>query len=914
MADPISAILAATGALGGQALEFLGGQNLNQWLQNQQVNRLNAADNWSQIFFGLGRDNYDPLRNQALRQLDLGNQYLFGGDDGGAFGRQDQAQQQFLQTFLQNPNYFSPGLTPGQEEDIRNSQGIMSRADPAYANLYNTIDQRGRSFDSNLLRDRLFDTLNGAQSGELFNVGNELLTTRGGTGYNQNALDRAQDVINQGGQTAASQGLGGAGFNLIGAGGWNPQNTAALNTGQNFANFALQGGGYTPETAQMAQGAMGLFNNTQANGGYTPQITQGLANAQDFYNTQSDLAAGTGMTPGLDTVMSNAQGNIGNGEAVLGNAQNLFDWAGATNGFNPQLQGQYDAGMGFLNQAASGGGYDSQISSFLGQAAGLLGGGGVSASRPSFSNSPETSAAFARLASGGRTDWTDYLRDRARGIYNGSESALLPEQTMIDFARDQAATSGRNAAEAAYRRAFARGAQPGSVVASGATNQAMNEFADSISQNEATQIQNALLQRMGLKMQERQSADNLGLGIAGAENQRYGTDAGLASSLRSSDVARYGADASMYGNELAAQSSLRGAGASLANAALSAAASRYGSQLGAGSSLVNGATGTAADIFNNAVNTSLGAQVNALGQINSAIGQQNTAQGTAASRVNTAAGAASNALNAFNDANATAAQRYNTGLGAATDLLGSLEQGAASRFGSAAGAGSELFNTALTNATANNRLGLDMVTQAQGSEIDRLNAFRNIASDAMGDQLGRMTLGGNLVGQNAAIRQNAANSLNDLLGMENQTYLGAVSGLNNLIGTQGNINNNIMNYRLGSQNQNANERIAWANAVIAALNQGNNNLGFMFDLLNGGNNILGNLTSMGMNNAGQLQQARMGVGPASMTNPWAGIGRTAAQAVQGLGNLAPTGGGNNGPQSIPLGPGGTPVFNPVWQP
>lgn len=901
-----SSVFAALLGLGGNALEYIGGQNLNQWLQNSMANRLNGADAWSSIFFDMARDNYGPLRDQALRQLDLGNQFLFGGDDGGAMGRQDAATRDFLSR-VSDPNFFSPGLTPGQEEDIRNSQGILGRIDPAYDSIYNALNSGGRTFDSNLLRDRLFDTINGAQSGELFNVGNELLSTRGLTGFNQNALDRAQDVFNQGGQTAASQGLGGAGFNLIGAGGWNPQNTAALQNGQNFANFALQGGGYTPETAGMAQSAMGLFNSTQATGGYTPQITQGLANAQDFYDTQSALASGTGMTPGLDTVMTNAQNNIGNGEAVLGNAQNLFDWAGATNGFNPQLQGQYDAGMGFLNQAATGGGYDSQINSFLGQAAGLLGGGGVSASRPSFSNSPETSAAFARLASGGRTDWTDYLRDRARGIYDGSESALLPEQTMIDFARDQAATSGRNAAEAAYRRAFARGAQPGSVVASGAWNDAMNEFADSISQNEATQVQNALLQRMGLSMQERQNADQLGLGIAGAENQRYGTDASLAASLRSSDVSRYGADAGMYGSELAARNAAMGAGASLAAAGLNAAANRYGSQLGAGTNLATGATQTAAGIFNNAVNTALGTQVNAMGQINNAIGQQNTAQDTAAGRVNTAAQAALGGLNAFNDANNTAANRYNTGLGAATDLLGSLEAGAASRFGNAAGASTDFFNTALTNATANNRLGLDMVTQAQQSEIDRLNTFRAIAGDAMGDQRARMALGGDLLGQNATIRQNAVNSLNTLLGEENDLYLGALTGLNNLAGTQNSINNSIMNYRLGAQNQNANERIAWTNAYNTALNQSGNNITRFLDLMNGGTNILGNLTTNLLNNAGNLQVARTGVNPPSMTNPWAGIGQTAANAAQGLINTIPSWGGNpasGAPTTDPNNPNG----------
>lgn len=881
-----SAIAGALG-LGGNVAEMITGQNLNQWLQNQQVNRLNGADQWSQIMFQLMRDNYDPLRNQALRQLDLGNEYLFGGEEGGAFGRQDQQTQEYINMLRNNPNYFSPGLTPGQEEDIRNSQGILSRADPAYESIYNNLNSGGRTFDSNLLRDRLFETVNGAQSGELANVGNELLTTRGGTAYNQNALDRAQDVINQGGQTAASQGLGGAGFNLIGAGGWNPQNTQALNTGNQFAQFALQGGGYTPETSQMSQGAMDLFNNTQATGGYTPQITQGLANAQDFYNTQSNLAAGTGMTPGLDTVMSNAQNNIGNGEAVLGNAQNLFDWAGATNGFNPQLQGQYDAGMGFLNQAATGGGYDDQINSFLGQAAGMLGGGGVSASRPSFSNSPETAAAFARLESGGRTDHTDYLRDRMRGIYDGSESSLLPQQTMIDFARDQAATSGRNAAEAAYRRAFARGAQPGSVVASGATNQAMNEFADSISQNEATQVQNALLQRMGLRMQERQSADELGLGIAGAENQRYGTEAGLAASLRGSDVSRYGADASMYGSELAARSSAMGAGASLAAAGLNAAANRYGSQLGAGTNLTTNATNTAAGIFNNAVNTSLGTQVDAMGQINNAIGQQNTAQGTAAGRVNTAAQAALGGLNAFNDANTTAATRYNSGLGAATNLLGNLEQGAASRFGSAADAGSSLFNTALTNATSNNRLGLDMVSQAQDSEIERLNAFRNLASDAMLDQRNRMTLGGDLIGQNAEIRQNASTALNNLFRNENDLYLGSLTGLNNLMGTQGNINNNIMNYRNNSAAQNANERTQYINALISGLNLGNTNINTMTNLLNGGTSTLQGLTSLFGGITGNLQTARTGVSPAAMTNPFAGLGQTAANAAQGLLQLFP---------------------------
>ena len=281
MADPISALL----AVGGNVLEFITNQNAQQWNQNQIANRLNAADAWSQMFYNMFENTANPLREQGLRQQDLGNQYLFGGEDGGAFGRQDTNTRALLSMLQNNPNFFNPGLNGGQEEDIRNMQGIMSRLDPAYGSLYDSINSGGRTFDSNLLRDRLFEQVNGAGTQNMVDTGNELLSTRGITGFNQNSLDRAQEVFNAGGATPTSAGLGGAGFDLIASGGWNPQNQAAFNSGNAYNQFALGGGGYTPETAGMANSAMGLFNNTIANGGMTPEISQGLNNAQSLFNT-----------------------------------------------------------------------------------------------------------------------------------------------------------------------------------------------------------------------------------------------------------------------------------------------------------------------------------------------------------------------------------------------------------------------------------------------------------------------------------------------------------------------------------------------------------------------------------------------------------------------------------------------------
>jgi len=187
-----------------------------------------------------------------------------------------------------------------------------------------------------------------------------------------------------------------------------------------------------------------------------------------------------------------------------------------------------------------------------------------------------------------------------------------------------------------------------------------------------------------------------------------------------------------------------------------------------------------------------------------------------------------------------------------------------------------------------------MVTQAQNSEIDRLNAFRNISNDAMLDQRSRMTLGGDLLNNAATQRNNSANTLNDLLAEENRRYLGSITGLNNLVNTQGNLQNNIMDYRGAATAQNAALQTQYVNSIMAALGLTGAQVDRGMNILGGGNDILAGLATLSGNNIGSLQQARLGVNPGAATNPFAGMGQTAASIAQGLLTQFPNWGRGNG--------------------
>jgi hypothetical protein len=126
---------------------------------------------------------------------------------------------------------------------------------------------------------------------------------------------------------------------------------------------------------------------------------------------------------------------------------------------------------------------------------------------------------------GGATDFTKAAQ--ARAIDKLGSNPVLSMEDAVAMSRDQAGTAALQRAKAARRQALARGGGPGTVVANGATNEAMGDFADQAMQAEAAAGRDAMLKQQELGLQDVLQSAKLGEGSQGLENNRLLTALGL---------------------------------------------------------------------------------------------------------------------------------------------------------------------------------------------------------------------------------------------------------------------------------------------------------------------------------------------------------------------------------------------------
>lgn len=504
---------------------------------------------------GMYSQNWDPARDAILNLLQNPNR---AGSPTSQY--QDLATQ--FQDRVSGTNFLPTTVTGTTQENINNLNSTLARSQDTYDTLSQIIGNQGFTGESSNIIAHLLGNATGGEGTLPFlrDFVTETLGNRGQTAENQTLLQRLVDVANAGGATGVTQGLQGAGSSLL----------ERVLSGQ--------------PTNSLTAGLLNTGNNLLSNYGSTAPLTQQLANNGQQLFTSAMASTPSGNTPGLDQLRQNGQG--------------LFDYMIANGGVvNDFFAPAFGQGLSLLQNA----GQLDPVSQALLQAAGGIG-AGLGSFHVGAAPSPSS-------VESGRTDLTSYLADRMRGIYSGTESPLLSMDRMQSMARDTAGNAQAGLLYNAMEQAANRGAIPGSSLGGGALNRFLLENSNTIAREMAQASNQAALTRQALGLQERGQADQLGLGIAGAENQRYAANVSRANSIDNDAVQR-------YLGELSASTSGRNAGlaaqAQLLSALSSSSASRYNTAVSGGAGLLNSVLGNTSTNFNtnigNALQSLLGAE------------------------------------------------------------------------------------------------------------------------------------------------------------------------------------------------------------------------------------------------------------------------------------------------------------------
>lgn len=910
----IAQLITAGIGLGGNILGGIMNNNQQQWIQNSMVDALN----YNRGQAGSALQDYwrfaGPSRDMLLDIYQRGYQGAFGNDS-------QPGSVNFMNDYVRNtlggltPGQFDfSNLSPGAEQDINNYQGIMSRMDPFYNNMYGVLENGGQNDYSRFTGDRVMDSImSGGPYSNQRNIASEIFNNRGQTAFGNILQDRASDALNYGGNNPTTSGMQNTAFGFLNQLGSNPMSTYMQPTGFQQGAYDIGAGlfgnnGQLPTDIQSGLSQGNRLLNSANNNSFQP-------NFNIFNNTQ----AADSLLSGGNQMFSSAFNNGGYTQGinnVSGNAQNLFDSMMSSGGYTPQSNAVINQGMDLINSA---GNVDPMVASLFSMGSGMMSGGGINASRPT----------YQAPTGDGSTEHTRYLSDRMRGIYDGSESPLLSMDANISMARDSAGAAQAAAGQRAYRQAAQRGLTgAGSVVGGGNVGAMNSDFQQEILADQAARMRDAVNNRQTLGLQERQMADQLGLGIGQLQNQRYGDDLSAATS-------RYATDANMYGNELSNQTSRMAAGANAASAAASARASMYGSALGAGSNLALGGLNDATSRFNTGTGNALQAQL--------------SAEGLARDRY---LGELSNGVNALTNSGQLTGQRqgqmaqYDLGIqglnsqnylgniNAGVNLLGNTMASGTNNRGNNLSAGTSLLNNSVNSqqnqfATgAGYNLGLgglanNMFGTSFENELGRLNSYGQFGLAGANNELSRLALGMNM-------DTNAGQGYNDMLGMYNSlgqqgfnNVMTAGGGLGSAINTQLGAMSGIGATRQNDYNRQLGSSGAYWDVVGNLINQGQNNanrdVGLFTTAQQGMNSMaqpwLNAYQNFGMSNPFSNQQLPQS---SALGNMFSSIGQNLGQFAQTIpwlqGNRGQQQTGSSSALSIPMGPGGTPVFNPVWAP
>lgn len=348
--------------------------------------------------------------------------------------------------------------------------------------------------------------------------------------------------------------------------------TEAFNTGFEALNSVIDAGGFSPELRQGMQDLTGFLNNLPQQPGTVVRLPQGVGDTSQLGN--AGLAAESFGFQQLGTRSNQEielleQANRFEERArndprlnVLGDfAENILRFGGRTD--------QTEAARREFQSLLENFGQTPQTRELSSAGRRLLDSGGMTPELRQLQNTFQQ-----QIQSGGLTPEARQLFQQLLPIVQsrGEGGALLSQDQVQSFARDEAAQLARGTAEARQRQAFARGSAPGTVAASGLQNQALAEADDEILQAQAQGIRNAALQQQALQLQQflgaagtagdvtRQAAQilasaNTGLGdIARASSANIGTGGGLLQAAGQIGAANLGTAqtglANIFNNEL----------------------------------------------------------------------------------------------------------------------------------------------------------------------------------------------------------------------------------------------------------------------------------------------------------------------------------------------------------------------------
>lgn len=513
---------------------------------------------------------------------------------------------------------------------------------------------------------------------------------QGNIQWNQNALINVLNTLNQYGGNAWLSAL--QNLNPASAGAQGLVNRAP----QLLFNGGTSGSGAVGDWQSALQSAMsgmtpGSFQQTANN----PQIQQFLQNLQGPAQGMSQVAQSGGWTPQGQDIYSLMQGLAGGQNSGQQNLQNFGQTATQNGGFNPTLSHASDVANYIMNQ----GGSNSNMDAGMQRALALLGGtspyiselanagqGGLSSNLGVSGLTPTGAAgettALGGLQAGGATNLTDILQKL--GANYAGMPAVLGMQQAGNIARNEAGTQNAQAAQGARAQALARGGAPGDVVANGAANQGLADFANQGAQNIANSVGNAYLNQQGLNLQQQGQGANMGLQAGNLQAQRLGEFGNLLNSLEGTATNRYGIAGGQLGNAQQLGTSQAGLGMSGLQGLSGLQSQNVLSALGMLPGISNAAAnygGTGSNALNSYIQSLLGGgqgMQNELGQsMNYGLGAGNLAgnlTGTGAGILNQAGQLGLGQTSAYNQAlynllgqqgNFTSAgmNMFNTGLG-----------------------------------------------------------------------------------------------------------------------------------------------------------------------------------------------------------------------------------------------------------
>lgn len=736
----------AGGAIGA-GLNFVGGI-LHDRAINQQRDKIMAqVQQAMQYLQGQGIQNPEQYLQASFNPVLNFSQGVLGGAPDSItswLSQYNQDSRNYLDKLipqLTNPGNLGPYFSSPLGDNARGIDELTTQI----RNQYNQVM-------NNPAHQQMRDIGTGFIGGQdqalaaLLNGGNTMVDNQGTTGYNMNALDTAGGAISRGGNNNQTQGIYDRGQSLFDTGGYSP-NLQALSSqglsgmGQQMAGMgSLMGGGPGGMQSFMPGGQNAYSQNSmlgpQGNQAISqllsqqqmPQMQQGAYSPQMLQNAFSQFQGG-GYTP-QNSQMSD-MGTQGM-QQLLNRNGDIDSIMGAAN----------QAFTGNLPGGAGGDTYGNMLQGLIGQLGGIsVGGGGGASGASAGSMGPMDPTLAAMLAQGAK-----YF----------AKDPLMSLQQRVGLAADDAMAAGNAQAERAQAFARARGGG-GAIVNSGSQNQAYADFADQIQQSRGKAIAQALLDQQQLGLTQQMQGAQVGLGAANADTSRQqvaaSRDIASANNATSASVA----NAQMSQQAAMANAQLRSAALQAGmQGAVAARGQNYG-QSQAGLQAMLSAQGLANQRGQTFTQAALGGLDDATKRYQSQLG---ILPGLAGAEAQNRATDASFINNWNQNRIQGAGQAGQLSLGASnsagqlnsTSMLGlgqlGLGQGQLGLGMGQLGLGAE--NAAAQRA----QMGLNAMGQAGQLANANLNSYGNIGNQAMQDQLSRIGLGSQMLGQNINSRLN----------------------------------------------------------------------------------------------------------------------------------------------------------------